>query len=179
VITAIILDLKVISFFARPGINMLSLSNAQRIINAAMRRAGQLNAGISVAVCDHRGRLIAMNRMDGSLGWETDRCSMGKAVAAAITGEPSDRLLQHLGTGAPPLDSCSSVVPPRGQRGGLPIIADGVLQGACGVSGATTEDQDEDCARAGIAVLEPALPTMASSPGTLSTRTGACLHAGH
>jgi uncharacterized protein GlcG (DUF336 family) len=158
---------------------MLNLSKARKIIDAAMRRAGQLNVGISVAVCDHRGRLIAMNQMDDSVGWETDRCSMGKAVAAAITGEPSDRLLQHLGTGAPPLDSSSSVVPPRGQRGGLPIIADGILKGACGVSGATTEDQDEDCARAGIAMLDPALTPMASSLSTLSASTVARLHAGH
>ena len=37
-------------------------------------------------------------------------------------------------------------------QGAVPIIRDGVVEGACGVSGGTAQ-QDEDCARAGIAQL--------------------------
>jgi glc operon protein GlcG len=40
--------------------------------------------------------------------------------------------------------------PPR--EGVVPIIRNGVLEGACGVNGGTTQ-QDEDCARAGVARL--------------------------
>jgi len=36
--------------------------------------------------------------------------------------------------------------------GVVPIIRNGVLEGACGVNGGTTQ-QDEDCARAGVARL--------------------------
>ncbi len=39
----------------------------------------------------------------------------------------------------------------RGQ-GDVPIVRDGVLEGACGVGGATAQ-QDEDCARAGVDLL--------------------------
>jgi glc operon protein GlcG len=38
------------------------------------------------------------------------------------------------------------------REGVVPIIRNGVLEGACGVNGGTTQ-QDEDCARAGVARL--------------------------
>jgi uncharacterized protein GlcG (DUF336 family) len=43
-----------------------------------------------------------------------------------------------------------SGVPDIRRRGGLPIIRKGKLEGAIGPSGARTNEQDEDCARAGI-----------------------------
>lgn len=132
---------------------MLTLFEARKIVDQAMRRALELGANISVAVCDNTGRLIALNQMDRSCGWETDRCSMGKAVAAAMSGLPSDRFVDHLqgqGLRAP---SYSNVVPPRHQRGGLPIFESDVLRGGCGVSGAATAELDEECARAGISAI--------------------------
>jgi uncharacterized protein GlcG (DUF336 family) len=115
---------------------MLTLFKARKIVNEALQRARELNVSVSVAVCDTSGRLIALNQMDGSRGWEVDRSSMGKAVAAAITGRPSDELFEQFATGAPRLLACNNVVPPRGQRGGLPVVEAGIVQGACGVSGA-------------------------------------------
>jgi uncharacterized protein GlcG (DUF336 family) len=135
---------------------MLTLSKAQKIVNGALLRARELNIYISVAVCDPSGRLIALNQMDGSTGWEVDRSSMGKAVAAAITGQPSDRLVEQFHQGILRLSSCN-VVPPRGQRGGLPMIEAGIVQGGCGVSGAPTTEQDEECAMAGIATSVPTI----------------------
>ena len=142
---------------------MLTLLKARKIVNQALLRARELNVSVSVAVCDTSGRLIALNQMDGSVGWEADRRSMGRAVAAAIIGLPSDRLVEKLGEGGPRLSSYGNVVPPQGQRGGLPVVEAGIVQGGCGVSGAPTPEEDEDCARAGIAALdssatEPALP---------------------
>ena len=133
---------------------MLTLSMSRQIVAKAIERARQLDARISVAVCDNQGRLIALNRMDGATGWDVDRCSMGKAVAAAITGSPSDQLVKHLQSGGRMRSSTCNVVPPKAQRGGLPIMEDGVVQGACGVSGAATTEQDEECARAGITALD-------------------------
>ena len=146
---------------------MITLSKSRQIIDAAIRRAVQLGASISVAVCDSGGRLIALNQMDGSRGWEADRCSMGKAVAAALIGFPSDQLFQHLRTAGARLPSCGNIVPPRGQRGGLPISGDGTIQGGCGVSGAPTVEQDEECARAGI----EALGAIGSEPPSLTDYT--------
>jgi uncharacterized protein GlcG (DUF336 family) len=129
---------------------MLTLSKARKIINGALLRAEELNLNVSVAVCDTTGRLIALSQMDGSVGWEVDRSSMGRAVAAATSGRPSNRLFD----GGPRLSTCNNVVPPRAQRGGLPVVEAGIVQGGCGVSGAPIPEQDEDCARAGIAALD-------------------------
>lgn len=131
---------------------MLTLSKSKKVIDAAMRRARQLNARISVAVCGRDGRLIAFSRMDGCVGWEVDRCSLGVATAAAIIGCPSDQLSDRLNSGLR-VGSYSNVVPPRGQHGGLPIMEDGVVEGGCGVSGAATIEDNEECVRAGIAAL--------------------------
>ena|SRR5215204_4866682 len=133
---------------------MLTLLKSRQIIETAIRRAQQLGINICVAVCDSGGRLIALNQMDGSVGWEADRSSMGKAVAAALIGRSSHELSEHLRTNGPRLSSCSNVISPRGQRGGLPVLEEGVVQGGCGVSGAPTPEQDEECARAGVATYE-------------------------
>ena len=37
-------------------------------------------------------------------------------------------------------------------QGAVPILRNGVVEGACGVGGGTAQ-QDEDCARAGVAAL--------------------------
>lgn len=132
---------------------MLTLLKARKIVDQALLRARELGVSVSVAVCDIRGRLIALNQMDGSVGWQSDRSSIGKAVAAAITGRPSHRLLEEFGRDGLRLSSYH-VVPPRGHRGGLPIVEAGIVQGGCGVSGAPTPEQDEECARAGIAASD-------------------------
>ena len=73
---------------------MLTLIKARKIVDQAIRRARELSVNVSVAVCDNRGRLIALNQMDGSVSWEVDRSSMAKAVAAAVMGRPSDQLFE-------------------------------------------------------------------------------------
>jgi uncharacterized protein GlcG (DUF336 family) len=50
---------------------MPTLSEANRIIEAAITRARELDVNISVAVCDISGQLIALNRMDGAF-WDVD-----------------------------------------------------------------------------------------------------------
>ena len=134
---------------------MLTLTKSKKIIDAAIQRARQLNARISVAVCGRDGRLIAFGRMDGCVGWEVDRSSLGVATAAAIVGGPSEQLSNQYSRGLR-ISSFANVVPPRGDRGGLPIVEEGVVEGGCGVSGAATVEESEECTRAGIAALNSA-----------------------
>ena len=134
---------------------MLTLSKSRRIIDGAIQRARQLNAKISVAVCDRDGRLIAFSRMDGCAGWDVDRSSLGVATAAAVIGRPSDQLSDRYTSGLR-ISTFANVVPPRGRRGGLPIVEEGVIEGGCGVSGAATAEESEVCTRAGIAALNSA-----------------------
>jgi uncharacterized protein GlcG (DUF336 family) len=90
--------------------------------------------------------------MDGVFA-EASRGSIGKAIAAAGSGHPSD---------AEPFEpeslASTAVVTGEGApdirvRGGLPIIRNGSVEGAVGVSGALGNEQDEECAFAALAAV--------------------------
>jgi uncharacterized protein GlcG (DUF336 family) len=66
----------------------LTLAEAHRIIEGAIAQAQELKVEISVTICDANGRLIALNRMDGAFA-ESNRGSIGKAIASAASGRPS------------------------------------------------------------------------------------------
>jgi glc operon protein GlcG len=131
---------------------MLKLAEANRAIAAALAKARELTADISVCVCDPYGHLLAHQQMD-NVFVTAIRGSIGKAIAAAESASPSgenlDENVDHpltaivVGSGAPDIR----------RRGGLPIIRKGKIQGAIGVSGARTNEQDEECARAGVEAL--------------------------
>jgi uncharacterized protein GlcG (DUF336 family) len=57
----------------------IRLAEANRAIQAALAKAHNLAINISVTVCDADGRLVAFQRMDGSLA-EAHRASYGKAL---------------------------------------------------------------------------------------------------
>jgi glc operon protein GlcG len=129
----------------------LTLAEANRIIEGAIAKAQELNIKINVAVCDAGGRLMAFNRMDGAI-WGGAYGSQGKAVASAAFGRASGELAERADT--PIIRGIAAaegghMIP---SQGGVPIIRNGVVEGAVGVGGGTSQ-QDEDCARAGVAKL--------------------------
>jgi len=130
----------------------LTLAEANRVVQGAIAKAEALNIKISVAVCDAGGRLIALNRMDGAI-WAAAFGSQGKAMASAGFGRPSGVLQQTYPTSI----IQQGIVAAEGghmipSQGAVPIIRNGVVEGACGVGGGTSE-QDEECAKAGVALL--------------------------
>jgi glc operon protein GlcG len=132
----------------------LTLAEANTIVAAAIEKARQLNIIVNVAMCDNQGHLIAFNRMDRASA-EGDRFAIGKAVASAGTGRPSGEAVRHVDH--PPVASVvAEGVPVLHVRGGLPIFRSGQIEGGCGVDGAPSHhEQEEACARAGIASLGP------------------------
>ena len=75
----------------------IRLAEANRAIQGALAKARNLAVNISVTVCDADGRLVAFQRMDGTLA-EAHRHSYGKALASATSGRPSgDELNRSLG----------------------------------------------------------------------------------
>ena len=129
----------------------LSLSEANQVVHAAVTKAQEMNIRISVAVCDAGGRLVAFNRMDGAI-WASAYGSQGKAVASVAFGRASGELQER--AGSPIIQGIAAaegghMIP---SQGAVPIIRNGIVEGACGVGGGTSQ-QDEDCARAGIAQL--------------------------
>jgi uncharacterized protein GlcG (DUF336 family) len=129
----------------------LTLSEANSIVKAAIAKAQELHIIVSVAVCDSQGRVIALNRMEGAFA-EVDRFAIGKAIASAGTGLPSGQVVGFVHS---PVDEVvGEGLPEYRVGGGLPIFRDGRIEGGCGVDGALSHAQEEECARAGIASLQ-------------------------
>jgi Haem-degrading len=78
--------------------------------------------------------------------------SQGKTNASAAFGHPSGEIAEHADQPTPRGIASAEGGHMIVGQGAVPIIRNGVLEGACGVSGGTAQ-QDEDCARAGVAQL--------------------------
>ena len=127
---------------------VLSLEDAKRVMDGALAKARELNVRVSVAICDAGGRLFAFQRMENSI-LASVFASQGNAITSVIVGRPSGDVPQ-------PKDNPAlvGVVAAAGGiliagKGGFPLLRDGIVVGACGVAGATW-DQDEMCAQAGV-----------------------------
>jgi uncharacterized protein GlcG (DUF336 family) len=127
----------------------LTLVEANRMVAAAIARAREMNIGMSIAVVDAGGHLLAFNRIEDSM-WLAAHAAQGKAVATSAMGWPSADI---------PADNpvVQGIIASLGGRmvpaqGAVPVNRDGVLIGAIGGSGGTSE-QDEECAKAGLAAL--------------------------
>ncbi len=127
----------------------LTLAEANRMIQAATVKAGELQVKLSIAVCDTGGNLIAFNRMDGSIVVSAT-VAQGKAAASAGFGRPSGALQAD----SPIIQAVIAATGGRmlPARGAVPVSRNGEVIGAIGASGATAE-QDELCAQAGAAAL--------------------------
>jgi glc operon protein GlcG len=130
----------------------LTLAEAKQIVEAALDHAGQHSARISICVCDENGRFIALNRMDGAVA-TTNRQAIGKALASASTGRSSEYMPSPGETAGRVSTVTGEGMPLSHRQGGLPIYRDGMLVGACGVSGADTGAINETCASAGIGAV--------------------------
>lgn len=129
----------------------LSMDEANRVLTGALAKAKEMNLRVSVAVVDVGGQLIAFNRMDGAAP-STAMVSQGKARSSAMFGRTSGDVQQRVES-APTrtvLGAAGGIFVPW--QGAVPIWRKDVLEGACGVSGAAS-DQDEECARAGVATV--------------------------
>ena len=126
----------------------LTLDESNKLCAAAIAKANELGIKISVAVCDPGGRLISFARMDGAI-WASVYGSQGKATASVGFGRASGLLqdrADHPTIRGMIAASGSSMIP---GQGAIPVIRDGVVEGACGVGGGTGE-QDEICAQAAV-----------------------------
>jgi glc operon protein GlcG len=127
----------------------LTLAEANQVVQGALDKAKEMGIRISVAVCDAGGRLMAFNRMDNAI-WASVYGCQGKAIASVAFGRASGELQER--AGSPIVVGIAAaegghMIP---SQGAVPIIRGGVVVGACGVGGGTAQ-QDEDCARAGVA----------------------------
>jgi uncharacterized protein GlcG (DUF336 family) len=129
----------------------MTLEEANRVVEGAIAKAKELNIRVSVAVCDAGGRLVAFQRMTNAI-WASAYGSQGKAVASAAFGRPSGVLAERANQPTPAGIAAAEGGHMIMGQGAVPIIRNGVIEGACGVGGGTAQE-DEDCATAGVAKL--------------------------
>lgn len=128
----------------------LTLDEANGVVSGALAKAKEMNVRVAVAVIDVGGNLIAFNRMDGAAP-STAIVAQGKARSSATFGRTSGEVQQRVQSGSAPtvtvIEAAGGVFVPW--QGAVPIWRNDILEGACGVSGAAS-DQDEECARTGV-----------------------------
>jgi glc operon protein GlcG len=133
----------------------LTLEGARAVLAAAQRRADEIRVPMDIAIVDDGAHLLVFERMDGAKP-SSIAIALVKAQAAAMRRSPTGPA-----EGQPinlPLVLALAIASPAEQtpiRGGVPLVVDGEVVGAIGVS-AGSEDQDLDVARAGAAALEKA-----------------------
>lgn len=134
----------------------LTLEGARAVLAAAERRAEELRTAVNIAIADEGGQLLVFERMDGAKP-SSIVVAIVKAQASAMRrGETGPQMAGEQPN--LPLTLGLAAASPTYQtpiRGGTPLVVDGEVVGAVGVSGAT-EDQDVEVARAGAAAIEKA-----------------------
>ena len=129
----------------------ISLNQANRVLRATLKKAEELNIKVCAAVVDDGGRLVAFQRMDNAI-WAGVYGSQGKAIAWAAFGRTSGEMQARADQPTPRGIAQRSGGEMIMGQGAVPIIRDGIVIGACGVGGGTSQE-DEDCAKAGVAKL--------------------------
>lgn len=127
----------------------LTLDGANAVLAAAAARARERNASGAIAVVDDGGALLAFQRLDGTFPAGA-AVSIGKARTAALFRKPTKVFEDAINGGRTALAAAPDLTP---LQGGVPILHEGHLVGAIGVSGAHTQQEDEDIALAGAAAL--------------------------
>jgi uncharacterized protein GlcG (DUF336 family) len=122
----------------------LTLAAAREIGNAAEAKARELNFTNCIAVVDDGGNLIYLVTMDGT---QTGSIHVAQQKAlAALRFKRSTKLFQDMVVGDKPhMAFLPGAVP---VEGGLPLLVDGQIYGAIGVSGMPS-DKDGIVAQAG------------------------------
>jgi uncharacterized protein GlcG (DUF336 family) len=131
----------------RPGYGpSVTTAAAKKIAAGVVAECQKNNWNIAVAVVDISGGLVYFERMEDTQTASLDIAIM-KARAAATYRRTTRVFADGINKGVPALATLPGVV---GSPGGVPIYVSGKVTGAVGVSG-VTGDQDEQCAKAGIA----------------------------
>ena len=129
---------------------VLTLAGARIVAAAAEAEAKRLNTTGAVAVVDDGGNLLYLLRIDNTFP-AGSYVAMDKARTAATFRMPTRNLEDAVKNGRVSLVAVSEMTP---LAGGVPIVIDGQIVGAVGVSGAANAQQDEELAKFAAAAVK-------------------------
>jgi glc operon protein GlcG len=140
----------------------LTLDGARSVATAAATEAKRLGAGGAIAVVDDGGNLLYLERLDNTFP-AAATVAFEKARTAATFRKPTRDFEQAIAKGRTSLVAVDVMTP---LQGGVPIVIDGQVVGAIGVSGAMSAQQDDDiatvAANAANSMPSTATPTSAA-----------------
>jgi uncharacterized protein GlcG (DUF336 family) len=122
----------------------VTTATAKKIAAGVLAECAKNGWNVAVAVVDPHGFLVYFERMENTQ-YASNDIAVGKARAAATYRRPT-RVFMEVINKAPATATLPGVF---ASPGGVPIMVDGKVTGAVGVSG-VTGDQDEQCAKAGL-----------------------------
>jgi glc operon protein GlcG len=129
----------------------ISLENAKKAAAAALAEARKNNWTMALAIVDPSGTLVYYEKIDNTqIG--SAHVAISKARSSAIFKRPTKAFEDALAKGGDGLRTLGleGAVP---LEGGVPIVMDGKIVGAIGMSGGTSA-QDAQCAQIGAEVLK-------------------------
>lgn len=124
----------------------VTIDQAKKIAAGVVAECLSNKWNVAVAIADTHGSLVYFERIENTQSASMDIAIM-KAKAAATYRRPTRAFLDAINKGGPAIMTLPGIV---ASPGGVPIMAGGKVIGAVGVSG-VTGDQDEQCAKAGLA----------------------------
>ena len=131
---------------------VISLVAADRIAAAAEAEAKKRGSTVVIVVVDDGGYPILLRRLDDTQVASVE-VGIGKARTAAIFRRPSKVFEDQVRNGRVAALALPGATP---LQGGVPLVFEGKVIGAIGVSG-NTPQEDEEIAMAGAAVADAAL----------------------
>jgi glc operon protein GlcG len=128
---------------------VLALADVKKIMAAAEAEALANNWAVSIAIVDDGGHLLSYSRLDGAAPISA-HIAPAKANTAALGRRETKVYEDIINNGRTAFLTVPHV---EGLlEGGVPVMVDGHVVGAVGVSGVKS-DQDAQIAKAGIAAL--------------------------
>jgi glc operon protein GlcG len=141
----------------------LTIEAAKRVVAAAVDEAKRNGAGGAIAVVDDGGHLVALERLDNTFPASAS-VATDKARTAAQFRMPTRNFENAVKNGRVAIVGVPQITP---FQGGVPIVVDGQVIGAVGVSGAMSAQQDDEIA----AVAAGALDVSRGSPTSEGSAT--------
>jgi len=126
---------------------ILGLSDAKRVAAAAEAEAQRNNWDVVIAVVDDGGHLMYLQREKAQLG--SIDVAINKAKVALMFRRPTQFWEEMVAQGRQGYLAMPGMLP---IEGGLPLISDGHIVGAMGISGVKS-NEDAQIAKAGVAAL--------------------------
>lgn len=128
---------------------VLTAEDVKKILAAAETHAVKNGWAVTIAVVDDGGHTLGLLRLDGAAPISS-HIAPAKAKTASLGRRESGGYEEMINNGRPSFLSAPLL---EGMlEGGVPVVADGEVIGAVGVSGVKSSE-DAEIARAGIAAL--------------------------